>query len=114
MGFSDPARALPADRTISEFIHRSWSVDEGLPHSTVRAIAQTTDGYIWFGTPEGVSRFDGVRFDGFESALFAPIRGAGVASFTLIALVWRLPELKWLRERAPRGERGTVTGVSME
>jgi diguanylate cyclase (GGDEF)-like protein len=78
--FEVPVHALPADRSISEFIHRSWSVDEGLPHSTVRAIAQTADGYIWFGTPEGVSRFDGVRFDGFESALFAPIRGAGVAS----------------------------------
>lgn len=39
---------------------------------------------------------------------------AGVVSFGAIALVWRLPELKWLRERAPRGERGDVAGVSME
>lgn len=40
--------------------------------------------------------------------------GAGVVSFGAIALVWRLPELKWLRERTPRGPRSEVTGVSME
>lgn len=40
--------------------------------------------------------------------------GAGVASFGLIAVVWRLPELRWLRERAPRGARGEVAGMSME
>lgn len=76
----DRADALPIDRSITELIHRSWSVDEGLPHSTIRAIAQTPDGYMWFGTPEGVSRFDGMRFDAYDSPLFAPIRGAGIAS----------------------------------
>ena len=80
VGVGGQTHALPVDRSISDFIQRSWSVDEGLPHSTVRAIVQTTDGYVWFGTPEGVSRFDGVRFDGIDSTLFAPIRGAGVAS----------------------------------
>ena len=80
VGVGGQTHALPVDRSISDFIQRSWSVDEGLPHSTVRAIVQTTDGYVWFGTPEGVSRFDGVRSDGIDSTLFAPIRGAGVAS----------------------------------
>jgi diguanylate cyclase (GGDEF)-like protein len=55
-------------------------VDEGLPHSTVRAIAQTPDGYVWFGTPEGVARFDGLQFDVYDSRLFAPLRGAGIYS----------------------------------
>ncbi len=40
--------------------------------------------------------------------------GAGVLSFGVISLAWRLPELKWLRERAPKGERGAVAGVSMD
>ncbi|MBL8520911.1 MAG: diguanylate cyclase [Betaproteobacteria bacterium] len=72
--------ALPQDRPFSEFIHRSWSVDEGLPHSTVRALAQSADGYVWLGTPEGISRFDGLRFDIHDSPVFAPLRGAGVYS----------------------------------
>jgi diguanylate cyclase (GGDEF)-like protein len=72
------AFALPADRSIDQFIHRSWTVDEGLPHSTVRAIAQTPDGYLWFGTPDGLARFDGQSFDVHESPLFAPLRGVGI------------------------------------
>ncbi len=80
LGAPSPVHALPADRSIAELIHRSWSVDEGLPHSTVRAIAQTSDGYMWFGTPEGVSRFDGVRFDAYDSPIFAPLRGTGISS----------------------------------
>src|SRR5579875_1322318 len=36
--------------------------ESGLPQSTVKAVVQTTDGYIWLGTEEGLARFDGVRF----------------------------------------------------
>jgi ligand-binding sensor domain-containing protein/signal transduction histidine kinase len=31
----------------------------------VRALAQTRDGYVWIGSDDGVSRFDGVRFVSF-------------------------------------------------
>ena len=40
----------------------AWSTDEGLPQSTVTALAQTGDGYLWIGTLGGLARFDGVRF----------------------------------------------------
>lgn len=33
-----------------------------MPQNSVHAIAQTPDGYIWFGTEEGIARFDGARF----------------------------------------------------
>ena len=39
----------------------------GLPQASVRAIAQTADGYIWLGTEEGLVRFDGVRFTVFDT-----------------------------------------------
>lgn len=39
-----------------------WTADRGLPHNTVLALAQTTDGYLWIGTWEGLLRFDGNRF----------------------------------------------------
>jgi len=41
---------------------RGWQTDEGLPHNSVNAVAQTPDGYLWVGTREGLARFDGVRF----------------------------------------------------
>ncbi len=44
---------------------RSWQREQGLPQNFVRALAQTRDGYLWAGTDDGVTRFDGVRFVSF-------------------------------------------------
>ena len=46
----------------SNFALRIWSVDQGLPDSSVTAVTQTPDGYLWIGTKNGLARFDGVRF----------------------------------------------------
>jgi ligand-binding sensor domain-containing protein len=48
-----------------EFLIQRWDTSSGLPHNTVRAIAQTPDGYLWIGTENGLARFDGVRFENF-------------------------------------------------
>ncbi|WP_187294768.1 hybrid sensor histidine kinase/response regulator transcription factor [Chitinophaga pinensis] len=45
---------------------RNYSVAEGLPSSTVRTIAQDDQGYLWFGTKNGISRFDGYQFRNFQ------------------------------------------------
>ena len=65
---------------------RSWQREQGLPENSVRALAQTRDGYLWIGSEDGVARFDGVRFvsfglrEGLRSgpvrALFEDSRGA--------------------------------------
>jgi ligand-binding sensor domain-containing protein/signal transduction histidine kinase len=39
-----------------------WRVQEGYFNGTPRAIAQTTDGYLWMGTESGLLRFDGSQF----------------------------------------------------
>jgi signal transduction histidine kinase/ligand-binding sensor domain-containing protein len=39
--------------------------EKGLPNSSVTAIAQTPDGYLWVGTYDGLARFDGERFVSF-------------------------------------------------
>lgn len=49
-----------------EYITDVWTVDEGLPDSSVTAVAQTPDGYLWVGTYNGLVRFDGVRFVTFD------------------------------------------------
>jgi ligand-binding sensor domain-containing protein len=43
-----------------------WLPKDGLPQSTITSIAQSEDGYIWFGTQEGLVRFDGIKFFVFE------------------------------------------------
>jgi PAS domain S-box-containing protein len=46
----------------SDFLIQSWQDHEGLPESSALAVAQTPDGYLWIGSPEGLLRFNGVSF----------------------------------------------------
>lgn len=50
------------------FHFRNWSRSEGLPSNEVRAMLQTSDGYLWLSTPAGLARFDGLRFAVFNQA----------------------------------------------
>ncbi|HXE14099.1 MAG TPA: two-component regulator propeller domain-containing protein [Bryobacteraceae bacterium] len=64
---SYPAAALDPNRRITQYRQLSWTNQTGLPQSSVQAIAQTRDNYLWVGTQEGLSRFDGMRFTTFDS-----------------------------------------------
>lgn len=61
------ARALDPDKSFHHFVQDTWSIEDGLPQITVRAITQDRDGYLWFGTQLGVARFDGVHFTAFNA-----------------------------------------------
>lgn len=43
-----------------------FSLENGLSQSTVQAIFQDQRGYMWFGTQDGLNRFDGYRFTVFK------------------------------------------------
>ena len=60
--FSIVARSQDAPITAQNF-HQWGAVTlfSGLPSDNVRAIAQTSDGVLWFGTDNGLARFDGRR-----------------------------------------------------
>ncbi|HTW49855.1 MAG TPA: two-component regulator propeller domain-containing protein [Acidobacteriaceae bacterium] len=60
--FVCPAHALDPDKAITQYVQTAWNSASGLPENSVHAIAQTRDGYVWLGTEEGLTRFDGVRF----------------------------------------------------
>lgn len=47
----------PANQNLHQW--GAVSLFNGLPSNTVRAIAQTTDGVLWFGTDGGLAKFDG-------------------------------------------------------
>jgi signal transduction histidine kinase/ligand-binding sensor domain-containing protein/CheY-like chemotaxis protein len=68
LGGAGSAWALDPDKTLLQFPHRTWSVEDGLPQNSILSIAQTPDGYLWAATQEGLVRFDGVRFQHFERA----------------------------------------------
>ena len=52
----------------AHFTVDTWGVDEGLPQNSVFSVTQTRDGYLWFGTLNGLVRFDGVRFSVFDES----------------------------------------------
>ena len=49
------------------YVRESWTTAQGLPQSSVRAILQTRDGYLWLATFGGLARFDGTRFVVFDT-----------------------------------------------
>jgi len=61
-----------------EFLIQNWTREDGLPGSTVTAVAQTPDGYLWVGTLNGLVRFDGVRFVGVDLGKLAGQRNSSV------------------------------------
>jgi diguanylate cyclase (GGDEF)-like protein len=67
-----PAAALDATKPLRHLGARTWGTEDGLPQSSVTAIAQTPDGYLWLGTQVGLVRFDGVRFAPLEAVVSAP------------------------------------------
>jgi ligand-binding sensor domain-containing protein/signal transduction histidine kinase len=68
--FADTSSAKPgAELTWPDGLSisfQSWQRDQGLPHKAVRALAQTSDGFVWLGSEDGLTRFDGARFVTYE------------------------------------------------
>src|ERR1044071_1000616 len=95
------AYALARGGELGQLSRRAWQTETGLPQNTVHSVAQTSDGYVWVATEEGLARFDGAGFRVFDKqntpqlrsndvrALLATVRGnhlwvctgAGVARF---------------------------------
>lgn len=57
-----PAHGLDPDKAITQYVQSTWNSSSGLPENSVHAIVQTDDGYLWLGTEEGLTRFDGLHF----------------------------------------------------
>jgi ligand-binding sensor domain-containing protein/AraC-like DNA-binding protein len=49
-----------------QFILEEWHKEAGLPRNTILDITQTSDGYLWIGTTEGLVRYDGLNFKSFK------------------------------------------------
>lgn len=63
LGCECPAAAPDWQR----FTFQSWHTEDGLPQNHSTSIVQTRDGYLWFGTYNGLARFDGLQFRVFSA-----------------------------------------------
>lgn len=68
------AGALPSELSLDQLHHTAWTLKDGAPPDAW-AIAQTSDGALWLGTPTGLFRFDGVRFERFRKSDGASFAG---------------------------------------
>lgn len=52
----------------SDFFYKHYKKEDGLRHNSVKTIFKDSYGYMWFGTIDGLSRFDGNKFTNFKDA----------------------------------------------
>ena len=58
--------ALDPNQPLAQLYHSSWNAKNGL-NGSVNALAQTTDGFLWIGTTDGLYRFDGLHFELYKT-----------------------------------------------
>ena len=63
---ASPAGALDSEKSVKQYVPRLFTVADGLPQPWIQTIVQTRDGYLWFGTQEGLARFNGAQFTNFD------------------------------------------------
>jgi ligand-binding sensor domain-containing protein len=80
--------AVNPNLSLSQYLHTSWTQEEGSALPPITAMAQTADGYLWLGTGNGLMRFDGMRFPEWS-----PVSGPALPSMTI----------GWLRPAAVGG-----------
>ncbi len=51
----------------SDYTIQHYTVENGLSQNTVMSILQDKDGYMWFGTWDGLNKFDGYTFTTYKS-----------------------------------------------
>jgi ligand-binding sensor domain-containing protein/signal transduction histidine kinase len=72
----------PLPRGALRFEH--LSLEEGLSHSSVTAVVQDRFGFLWFGTEDGLNRYDGYSFTIFRPA---PDEPNGISDRWITALL---------------------------
>src|SRR4051812_12092729 len=73
LGISSNAQFIPfiSEKSLSpseKYSIQVWTTENGLPQNSVNDITQTSDGYLWLGTFDGLVRFDGIKFKVFNTS----------------------------------------------
>ena len=69
-----PSFALDPGKKPDQHTLNIFTTEDGLPQSSVMNLVQTSDGYIWMGTFEGLARYDGKQFSVFNKSRFPDLK----------------------------------------
>lgn len=78
---------------LSEYSHTSWRPQDGAPSDVVQ-FAQTSDGWLWVASPNGLYRFDGKRFERKDS-----VNGQRLLSTSVVGLLATPDGALWIGHR---------------
>ena len=82
LGLVLPCGGSAATRLVVEdYAVTGWTVEDGLPHNLVHAIAQDARGLLWAATWEGAARFNGRSFRVFDRENTPGAELSGVFNF---------------------------------
>ena len=69
LGIQLLAQTQPAGAGIGELKFKHLGLENGLSNSSIISIIQDKEDFLWFGTADGLNRFDGINFTTFRSNL---------------------------------------------
>jgi ligand-binding sensor domain-containing protein/signal transduction histidine kinase len=107
--------ALDPARGLTQYVHDTWSVQDGLPQNAAYTVAQDGEGYLWVAQRQGLVRFDGHTFTPFPfgvssrretpaiHALHASGKGLWVGTGSP-GVVYRIEKGRIAREQALPGD----------
>lgn len=87
------ARAFSADaRRQNAYYFRSFEVEDGLSQNMVYSIIQDREGFMWFGTQDGLNRYDGNTFKIYKKNGDKPGRIGSNGIFSMVqdcnGIIW--------------------------
>ncbi|MCP4155250.1 MAG: hypothetical protein GY757_46420 [bacterium] len=77
-----PLFSLDPNRELSQYMHDSWGMEEGLPQNSVMSILQTGAGYLWVGTKKGLARFNGRELAVFDYSHLKGLKSENIRTLT--------------------------------
>jgi diguanylate cyclase (GGDEF)-like protein len=75
-----PLSAQDGPPPLRDYAIDVWTSRNGLPHNSLRDIAQTPEGHLWFATWEGLVRYNGLDFTVFDRSTTPGLRDTGVGA----------------------------------
>lgn len=81
-----PRYQLPVvseNNALNHYVRQTWTSSDGLPHNSVNAIVQDQQGYLWLGTWQGPSRFNGREFTIYDDIRVTGLPDIGIFTVAL-------------------------------